>query len=118
MVKRKKGIEKGSLGLPSLIFKSDSLHVHAQSCLTLCSPINCSPPGFSLHGIFQARILEVQISFCMSGDLPDPGIELVSTVSPALAGGFFTIVPPGKPETHCYAFNLNFTLIELIQLLF
>ena len=54
----------------------------------------------------------------MSGDLPDPGIELVSTVSPALAGGFFTIVPPGKPETHCYAFNLNFTLIELIQLLF
>ena len=30
------------------------------------------------------------------GDLPDPGIELTSPVSPALAGQFFTTVPPGK----------------------
>ena len=30
----------------------------AQSCLTLCDPMDCSPPGFSIHGIFQARILE------------------------------------------------------------
>ena len=30
------------------------------------------------------------------GDLPNPGIEPTSLVSPALAGGFFTIVPPGK----------------------
>ena len=29
-----------------------------QSCLTLCSPIDGSPPGSSVHGIFQARILE------------------------------------------------------------
>ena len=29
-----------------------------QSCLTLYNPMNCSPPGFSVHGIFQARILE------------------------------------------------------------
>ena len=29
-----------------------------QSCLTLCDPMDCSPPGSSLHGIFQARILE------------------------------------------------------------
>ena len=33
-------------------------------CLTLCDPMGCSPPGFSVHGIFQARILEwVAISF-------------------------------------------------------
>ena len=42
-------------------------HVYAtllQSCLTLCNPIDCSPPGFSVHGILQARILEwVAISF-------------------------------------------------------
>ena len=31
------------------------------------------------------------------GDLPDPGIELASLASPALAGRFFTTVPPGKP---------------------
>ena len=30
----------------------------ALSCLTLCNPLDCSPPGFSVHGIFQARILE------------------------------------------------------------
>ena len=29
-----------------------------QSCLTLCDPTNCRPPGFSVHGILQARILE------------------------------------------------------------
>ena len=29
-----------------------------QSCLTLCDPTDCSPPGSSVHGIFQARALE------------------------------------------------------------
>ena len=29
-----------------------------QSCLTLCDPMDCSPPGSSVHGIFQARMLE------------------------------------------------------------
>ena len=32
------------------------------------------------------------------GDLPDPGIEPTSLASPALVGGFFTPVPPGKPK--------------------
>ena len=30
----------------------------AQLCLTLCDPMDCSPPGSSVHGILQARILE------------------------------------------------------------
>ena len=30
----------------------------AQSCLTLCDPMDCSPPGSSVHGISQSRILE------------------------------------------------------------
>ena len=30
----------------------------AQSCPTLCDPMDCSPPGLSAHGIFQARVLE------------------------------------------------------------
>ena len=30
----------------------------AQSCPTLCDPMDCSPPGFSAHGIFPARVLE------------------------------------------------------------
>ena len=37
---------------------------HVQSCPTLCKPMDCGPPGTSVHGIFQARILEwVAISF-------------------------------------------------------
>ena len=58
--------------------------------LQLCpTPMDCSPPGSSVYGIPQARILEyVAVSY--SGDLPDPGSEPVSLTSPALAGGFFT----------------------------
>ena len=36
------------------------------------------------------------LSFPVPGDLPNTGIETASHVSPALAGGFFTTVPPGK----------------------
>ena len=54
----------------------------AQSCPTLCDPMDCSLPGSSVHGIFQARVLEwIAISF--SRDFSDPGIK---PVSPALAG--------------------------------
>ena len=37
------------------------------------------------------------LSLSPPGDLPDPGIEPVSLMSPALAGGFFTTESPGKP---------------------
>ena len=66
----------------------------AQSCLTLCSPVDCSPPGFPVRGIFQARILEwVAISY--SRGFSDPGIEPKCLMSPALAGGFFTTSATG-----------------------
>ena len=43
----------------------------AQSCPTLCNPMDCSPPGSSLHGIFQARILEwVAFSFSRGSSRP------------------------------------------------
>ena len=43
----------------------------AQSCLTLCNPMNCSLPGSSVHGIFRARILEwVAISFSRGSSQP------------------------------------------------
>ena len=40
-----------------------------QSCLTLCDPIDGSPPGSSVHGIFQARILEWVAIFFSSMDM-------------------------------------------------
>ena len=48
-----------------------------------------SPPGSSVYGILQARILEL-VAIPFSRDLPDPGIEPMSLMTPALAGGFFT----------------------------
>ena len=68
----------------------------AQLCPSLCDPMDCSPPGSSVHGIFQTRILEwVAISF--SRHPPSPRIKPVSPESPALAGGFFTTKSSGKP---------------------
>ena len=58
-----------------------------KSHLTFCDPMDCSLPAFSVHGIFQARVLEwVAVSF--SRDLPNPGIK---PRSPAFAGRCFTI---------------------------
>ena len=62
-----------------------------------------SQPGFSVNGISQARVLEwIAISFS-NGSL-DTRIE---PVSPALAGGFFTTEPPGKP--HIYIHKHTYT---------
>ena len=67
----------------------------AQSCPTHCDPLDCSPPGSSVHGVFQARILEwVVFSFSMGSSQPRGRTHV--TPSPALAIRFFTAAPPGK----------------------
>ena len=58
----------------------------AQLYQSFCDLVDSSSPASSVHGIFQARILE-WLPFLSPGDLPDPGME---PVSPALAGRFFT----------------------------
>ena len=50
--------------------------------------MDCSPPGSSARGIFQATILE-WVAIPSPGDIPNPGIKPIF-VSPTLAGGFFT----------------------------
>ena len=62
---------------------------HAQSCTTLCDPMDCSPPGSSVYGILQARILE-WVPCPPPGALPNLGIKPISRMSPKLAGRFFT----------------------------
>ena len=70
----------------------------AESYLTPCDFIDCSPPGSSVHGISQARILP-WVAFPSPGDLSNPGIE---PVSPALEDRFFTTEPLGKPSITNY----------------
>ena len=55
-----------------------------------CDPVDCSPSGSSVHGILQVRILE-WVTMPSPEDLSDPGIQPAFLMSPALAGGFFTI---------------------------
>ena len=59
----------------------------AQSCLTLCDPTDCSLPGFSVHGIFQARVLEwVAISFSKGSSWPRDRTQVS-----CIAGRCFTL---------------------------
>ena len=62
-----------------------SLSAGAQSCLTLCDPMDYSPPGFSVHGDSPGK---------NTGDLPSLGVE---PGSPALQADSLPAELPGKP---------------------
>ena len=67
--------------------KKESESEVAQLCPTLCNPVDCSPPGSSVHGILQARILEwVAISFSRGFSLPRDGTRVS-----CIAGRRFTL---------------------------
>ena len=80
----------------------------AQSCPTLCDPMDCSLPGSSVHGISQARIMEwVAISFSRGSSQPRE--------DSALAGRFLTTEAPGKlriawlklKQIHCITLSIQ-----------
>ena len=74
-----------------------------KSCLTLCDPMDCCPAGSSVHGSFPGKnTVGEGLPLPSLGDLPNPGTELVSPASPALASGFFTSEPPEKPGDNGY----------------
>ena len=64
-----------------------------QSCLTLWDPIDSIPPGSSVHGILQARILEWVATPSSRGSSPPRDQTSISCI----AGGCFTTEPWGKP---------------------
>ena len=66
----------------------------AQSCLTLCDPMDGRPPGSSVHRIFQARILE-WVAIFFSRGFPDPGTKPGSL---ALQTDSLPSEPSGKPR--------------------
>ena len=74
-------------------------HMSAQSLSRVplfVTPVEYSLPVSSVHGIFQARILEWGVAISSFSVLPHPGIKPASSEYLALAGEFFTPVPPGK----------------------
>ena len=77
------------LGKYLCIFKYVCMLNHLELCLTLWDPMVCSPPGSSVHGILQARILE-WVAIPSSRGSSWPRDQAVSLTSQALAGGFFT----------------------------
>jgi len=73
------------------------LRYHTNTCCfsrvqLFCNPMDCSPPGSSLHG-FPRQEYWNGLPLPAPGDLPDPGIE---PVSPALSGRFLTTEPQVK----------------------
>ena len=88
---------KGCMPSLSIIGFLTSVCVQLLSHVWLCATpwtVACQAP-LSME-FFQARILEL-VAFPTPGDLPDPGMKPAPPVSSALAGGFFTTAPPGKP---------------------
>ena len=64
------------------------------SCPTLCNPMDCSPPGSSVHGISQQEYWS-GLPCPPPGDLPNRGIE---PSSPTLQADSLSFEPPGKPK--------------------
>ena len=99
------------LGLhPCVCMRARSL----QSCLTLCDLLDLSPPGSSVHGMLQARILE-WAAVTSSRDLLDPGVKPVFCAAPALQVNSLPLSHRGSPkeaEILCPS-SINWTGIPL-----
>ena len=90
-----------------------------QSCPTLCDPMNCSPPGSSVHGILQARILEwvdmpSSRGFSWHRKKPDRGFSWHRDQTQVfhIAGKFFTISASREARSEVY--SLVFFSITII----
>ena len=88
-------------------------YVHAPLCPTLCDSmaVACHSPlsmGFPRQECWSG------LPFPPPGDLLVPGIETTPPVSPTLAGGFFTIEPPGKMSKRHHKIMLNSLILSLL----
>ena len=73
---------------------------HSLSCSVVsncCHPMDCSYPGYSVMR-FSRQEYWSGLPFPPPGDLSNPGVKPESPISLALACGFFTTLPPGKPS--------------------
>ena len=89
------------------------VHVHAQLCLTLCDPMDCSSPGFSVHGIFQVRILEWVSIFCSRGSFCCRDQTCISCVSHTGRQILYLWATWGDHQTH----NTSQNILDLFPVL-
>ena len=85
------------------------LYLYYKSCVWLCDPTNGSLPGFSVHGVFQARILE-QVAISYFRGSPDPGIDTGSPVYLALQMN--SLLLSHQRKTFIFYFLINFNKNE------
>ena len=111
---------KPSKGFPS---HSESAPKYQHACLLSCAShvwlfknpwiVVCQAPmavGFARQEYWS------RLSFPPTGDLPDPGIELASTGSPPLAGGFPTTASPGKSQGITSSSQVIMWSLHILQL--
>ena len=97
--------------------------MHAQSCPTLCDSIDCSPPGSSVHGIFQARVLEpVFVSFSRGSSPPrdQTHISCISCIDRWILSILFSIVALSVyiPTNSAVGFSITHILSRIYCLQF
>ena len=84
-----------------------------------CDPVDCSPPGSSVHGISQARTLEWAAIILLQGIFPT---QELNPVSPALAGEFFTDEPLLAYQNYIWGtfffFTINIVYFHLYSFIF
>ena len=78
----------------------------AQSCPTLCDPMDCSPPGSSVHGIFRQEYWS-GLLFSPPGDFPNPWTEPMSPV-PCPLHGRWILHPLSHLLNHIYVYVYSF----------
>ena len=92
--------------------------VLSQSCLTLCDLMDCVAHQAPLSMEFSKQEDWSGLLFPTPEDLPNPGIEPAFLGPPALADGFFTTVPPGKPVWIINSINWSPTLYKDISIFY
>ena len=89
--------------------------VHAKSlqlCLTLCNPMDCSPPGSSVHGSLQARILEWVSTLSSRGSSWPRDQTPIAYISLHRQVGSSPLAPPGKSNIYT-GYTYNYEMITI-----
>ena len=87
----------------------------AKLCLTLCNPVDCHPPGSSVHGIFQARILEwVAISSSRGSSGPRDQTHVSCVSRPGRQILYYCATGEAASEIPLQHFSVQFSSVQLL----